>query len=197
MVMYLSIIGGAGFLIALMNGLMRSFEFNYGVLWIIVAVIYSIIVEIAICGFCAAIIEVMPDRWFSNDKKIFQVSKKERRFYEKLHIKAWKDKVFEFGTMGKFRKNKLQDPNNSAYINKFIIESNKGIVIHFAGVVTGFLVMFFLPMKYALGIGLPVYLVGAFLSILPIMILRYNIPKLQAGYERAKRLESRKSNDSN
>ena len=55
------------------------------------------------------------------------------------------------------------------------------------GVFAGFLVIFILPLKYALRIGVPVACVSALLCILPTMILRYNIPKLMVAYERAKR----------
>jgi len=195
MVLYLSTIGIAMFLIALFNILFGTYAFATSALWVIIAVILSTIIEIAICGIFAGIIHSLPNKWFSNDKKIFQVSRKERKFYEKLKIKSWKDKVFELGALGGFRKNKLKDPDSPEYLNQFIIESNKGVVIHIVGILLGFLVIFFLPLKYALRIGLPVYLVGVLLNVMPTMILRYNIPKLQAGYERARRLKSRENKE--
>jgi hypothetical protein len=60
------------------------------------------------------------------------------------------------------------------------------------GILVSFLVIFILPLKYALRIGLPVALVACLLCILPTMILRYNIPKLMVAYERAKRTQALK-----
>jgi len=59
----------------------------------------------------------------------------------------------------------------------------------------GFLVIFILPLKYALRIGLPVAIVGFVLNLLPVFILRYNLPKLAIAYKRAKRLEERGKKD--
>lgn len=191
MVMYFSIIGVSGFVIALLNILLGTYSFDNSAIWVSLAVVIGIVFEFAIDGLFAGIIHSFPNKWFEKDKKCFQVSKNERKFYEKLKIKSWKDKVFELGALGGFRKNKIKDPNSPEYLNLFLIESNKGIIVHIAGVIVGFLVMFILPLKYAWRIGFPIAMVNMFLNILPIMILRYNIPKLQVAYERARRQKER------
>ena len=159
--------------------------------YIIGAVVMSVAVEIAISGLGALICSRIPNNLFSPDKKLFTVSKKEQRFYEKLGIKRWKDKIWELGGLGGFRKNKLNDANNSEYLYRFIIESNKGMVGHILNIFTGFLVIFVIPMEYVWRISVPVALVGALLNFLPILVLRYNLPKLNIAYKRASRLEAR------
>lgn len=191
MVLYLSIIFLAMAVIIVTNCLVGGFVFDYSTLWVIVATTLSVIVEIAIQGLFAGVIHALPDKWFGDDKKIFQVSKRERKFYEKIKIKSWKDKIFELGALGGFRKNKVKDPNNPEYLNQFIVENNKGIVIHIFGVIMGALVIFVLPLKYVLRITLWVYIVGLVLALLPIFVLRYNIPKLQVAYKRAIRQQKR------
>ena len=131
----------------------------------------------------------MPNKWFSMDNKHYHVSKRAQAFYEKLQIRKWKDKVWELGGLGGFRKNKLSQPTNSEYIERFIVESHKGILTHRIGYFVGFLGIFIFPLKYALGIGIPVAIVNLILNALPVMILRYNIPKLKLLHKRLKRTE--------
>ena len=187
MILYLSIVFIAIAAISVLNIFLGSFAFDYSAIWIICAVVLSVIAEIAIQGIIATIVKHMPNKWFAHDKKLFKISKKERNFYEKLKIRSWKDKVWELGALGGFRKNKIADPNNPEYLLQFVVESNKGVTDHVVGIVFGFLVIFILPLKYALVIGFPVALVNMLLCTLPTMILRYNIPKLMVAYERARR----------
>lgn len=194
MVLYLSVIFIAGVLIAGLNLLFNPMIIGLSPWWIICVVVIGIIIEIAIDGFFAATIHAMPNKYFDKDKKIFDVSRKERKFYDKLKIKNWKDKIAELGGLGGFRKNKLNDPKNPDYLALFIIENNKGIVIHIAGIIAGFLILLFPLPKYALVVGLPIAIVNVFLNLLSIMVLRYNIPRLKISYERAlKQLEFEKN----
>ena len=193
MILYLSIVFGGTALISLLNILLGSYNFNHSALWVICAVVLSVIVEIAIQGVVATIVKHLPNKWFSHDRKLFKISKHERKFYEKIKIRSWKDKVWELGALGGFRKNKIADPNSPEYLLQFVVESNKGVTDHVVGMLVSFLVIFILPLKYALRIGLPVALVACLLCILPTMILRYNIPKIMVAYERARRTAALKA----
>ena len=190
MVLYLSIIFVAMAIISVLNITLGSYDFDNSALWVIMAVVLSTVVEIAISGLFSAITEHSNEKHFSPDKKLYTVSKKEQRFYEKVGIKFWKDKVWELGALGGFRKNKLND-NTTEYLHRFIIESNKGMLGHIINMFAGFLVIFVLPLKYAWRIGVPVAFVGLVLNLLPTLVLRYNLPKLAVAYKRAKRLEER------
>ncbi len=181
-------------LIAGLNICLGTYAFDYSAMWIILATVLSTIVEIAISGGIAAITEHSPSRNFTPDRWLFRVTKKEQKFYEKIGIKSWKDKVWELGALGGFRKNKLN--NTSAdYLFRFLIESNKGMLGHIISMFAGFLVIFILPLKYAWRIGFPVACVGFVLNLLPTLVLRYNIPKLTVAHKRAKRLEERAGQD--
>jgi len=191
MVLYLSIVFSAMTLICSLNIFLGEPTVNDYAQYIISAVFLCVAVEIAISGIGSLICVRLPNSLFNPNKKLFIVSKKEQRWYEKIGIKHWKNKVWELGGLGGFRKNKLNDANNSEYLYKFIIESNKGMVGHMINICTGFLVIFVLPIEYMWRISIPVALVGAILNLLPIMILRYNLPKLAVAYKRASRLEQR------
>ena len=190
MVLYLSIIFVAVILITLFNSLFNQPLFNCSPVSIFLVVILGVIIEIAIDGVVAFVVHSMPNRFFDKDKKLFKVSRKERKFYEKLHIKSWKDKVLELGILGGFRKNKLNEPNSSKYLERFIIESNKGLVGHVLGILFGFLILLYPNFNFFLCLGLPIAFVNIFLNCLSSMILRYNIPKLTVAYERAKKNET-------
>ena len=180
MILYLTIILIANILISAFNIIFGTAE----AWWIIVMTVSSTVFQFAIDGLFAIIVNKLPNKWFAVDKKCFQVTKRSQQFYEKLKIRKWKDKVWELGGLGGFRKNKINEPDNPEYIERFIVESNKGIVTHRIGYFVGFLCVFIFPLKYAFKIGIPVALVNLFLNILPTMILRYNIPKLMVARKR-------------
>ena len=179
-------------IISVLNILLGTSTFGYSVGEVIGLVCIGVLIEIVIDLIIAGIVSKCPIKWFDPDKKIYQVSKKERKFYEKLGIKNWKDKVIELGALSGFRKNKLRDGSNPEYLYRFLIESNKGIWTHILNITLGFLLVFCLPLKYWLVISIPIGIVNFVLGLLPTFILRYNVPKLKVAYERAKRLEKQK-----
>jgi hypothetical protein len=112
-----------------------------------------------------------------------------------LGVKVWKDKVWELGWLGGFSKKKVLNPEEPEYVERFIIESNKGVVDHIIGMIAGFSVIFLFPIKYMWIMCVPVGLVNLVLNYMPVMILRYNTPKLQTLYKRAVRNKERKNNE--
>lgn len=191
--MYLSIIIIATILIAVLNIFCNPMAVDYSWWWIAIATVVSVVIEIGIDGLFAGLVHAIPEKFFDPEKKFFNVSKKERKFYEKIKIKSWKDKVWELGTLDGFRKNKIADPSNPMYLRKFLVKANIGMIVHIAGCIMGFAVMLFLPFNFSITIGLPVALVGFILNIMPLMVLRYNTPKLKVAYERARRVMERKN----
>lgn len=166
-------------IIALLNILFLpqtlGFAFWQIIIWSAVATISVIVID----GLMATLIRwICPQKWFVFGKKIFVAKKKECFFYEKLGIKKWKDKVLELGQFTSFRKNKISDPTNNEYIERYILEANYGVGCHWAGIIFGFLAIFACPSQLYLTIGLPVCLVNVFYNYLSIAILRYNLPKL-------------------
>ena len=160
------------------------------------AVTVSVIYQFAIDGLFAFLVNIMPNKWFEN-KKFFEVSKKEQRFYEKLGIRSWKDKVWELGGLGGFSKSKIVDPNDPEYSRRFLVESYKGEVDHIIGMFVGFTVIFIFPLKFAWIVGVPVAIVNLVLNYMPIMILRYNTPKLKVLHKRALRNQQAKLKQEN
>lgn len=187
MVLYLTTILVCMAIISVLNILLGTSVYGYSPWQVIGLVTIAVVIEIAIDLVLAGIFHALPSKWYDPDKKCFCVSKKERKFYEKIGIKKWKDKILELGALGGFRKNKLKDSSDCEYLNLFLIENNKGIVIHISNIILGFLIMLCLPLKYAWVISFPVACVNFVLGLLPIFVLRYNIPKLKICKQRAER----------
>jgi len=121
----------------------------------------------------------LPEKWFTKDVKFHNVGKKECKFYEFLGIKYWKDHILELGMFTSFSKKKVANPNDPAYIERFIMECNYGVQVHLWNFLLAFLLLLFFPPYISLRFILPAIIANSILSILPLMILRYNIPRLK------------------
>ena len=186
MKLYLTIIGGAMLIISVVNMVFHT------------AVWYSIILLVALCtatqfaldGLIAWMVNKLPDRLFGIDNRLYSVSDAEKKLYRKLKVRSWKDKIWELGGLGGFSKKNLVSPNSPEYIEKFIIECNKGVLTHRLSYFVGFLAMLTLQGVSALTVAFPVAVVNLYLNILPTLALRYNTPMLKALLLRLKRKQS-------
>lgn len=185
MKLYLSTIGIAIVIIASANIIFRVAPWHYAV----IAVIWCTALQFALDGLVAILINKMPDRWFGVSNPLYAASSRERELYRALRVRHWKDKVWELGGLGGFSKKNLQKPNDPAYIEKFIIECNKGVMTHRLSYPIGFLAILTLPYPCSLTIALPVAVVNVYLNVLPTMALRYNTPMLKTMLRRLKRKE--------
>lgn len=183
MKLYLSIISVAMIVIGAINVACNTAS----VVYIVVSVVLCTALQFALDGLIAIVINKLPDSLFAVDNPAYCVSEWEKQFYKKLKVRKWKDKVWELGGLGGFSKKKLVEPDSPAYIEKFIIECNKGVLTHRLSYPIGFLPMLMYPNVCAYSIALPVAVVNLFLNILPTLALRYNTPKLKAILERMKR----------
>ncbi len=188
MKLYLSVIGAAMLLIGVLNIAFGTASVTY----VIISVVLCTALQFALDGIIAIVINKLPDRFFGVDNPAYRVSEWEKKLYKKLKVRKWKDRVWELGGLGGFSKKKLADPDNPAYIEKFIIECNKGVLTHRLSYPVGFLPMLLFSNVCALSIALPVAAVNLFLNILPTLALRYNTPKLKAILERMKRKNNAK-----
>ena len=146
--------------------------------------VIGVIAVIAWDGLMAFLIRrALPMSWFSPGKKIFNVSKKEKKFYQSIKIKSWKDKIPELGGFTSFHKNELSSSNDVEYLKRFIVESNYGVVIHIENALLGFMI-FLIPMCSAPSIWIPIFAVNLVLSMLPVFVLRYVTHTLNRLYEK-------------
>lgn len=183
MKLYLSVIGVAMLIISAVNIIFEVAS----PLYVTMAVIWCTALQFALDGLVAITVNNLPDRWFSVDNPLFRVTKKERALYQRLGVRQWKDKVWELGGLGGFSKKNLKKPDDPEYIEKFIIECNKGVMTHRLSYPIGFLAMLTLPNICAKTVAVPVAFVNLFLNVLPTVVLRYNTPMLKAVLNRLNR----------
>lgn len=175
MILYLLIIFGCSLIVAASVALWSGQ--NFILLFGLVAI--GVVFEILVDGLVATIARLMPAKFADHTKKIYQVSAKEKKFYEKLKIRLWKDKIPEIGHFTGFRKNKLADPQSVEYVERFLLESCYGELGHFFSLFLGFTVLLLYPLSdvwFALAI--PVAIVNFFLNLPSLLVLRYNSYKL-------------------
>ena len=147
--------------------------------WIIILIdVGSIIGMLSINGLVAIICsKLLPNKLFDKESRFYNPSKKECKFYEKLGIKKWKDLNIDLGKLNGFKKDKIE--NSPEYIARFILENKKGFLTHFVSLFVSVLAMFVLPINFWLPTGLPIVITTLILNIFPMMILRYNLPRLK------------------
>ena len=180
---YLTVIGIAMFIISVINIILGTATWYN----IIILVVVCTALQFALDGLIAIIINKMPDKLFGAENSLYNVSEFEKTLYKRIKVRSWKDKVWELGGLGGFSKKNLASPSSPEYIEKFIIECNKGVLTHRLSYPIGFLPMLFISNMCACSIALPVAMVNLFLNILPTLVLRYNTPKLQAMLKRMNR----------
>ena len=150
-----------------------DFLSGFGYTWI------AIIAVVLLDGLTATVCRLLPAKFADHEKKFFQVSAKEKKFYEKLKIRKWKDLIPEIGQFTGFRKNKLVDPKSVAYLDRFLLECCYGQIGHISSLFSGFLILFLFPIAdFWFAIAIPVAIVNAFMNLPSLFILRYNAYKL-------------------
>jgi len=187
MILYFSVIGVAMVIISLLNILFGAAAPHY----VVIAVVFCTALQFALDAVVAFVVNRFPDKCFGIDNPLFCVTDKERRLYKSLRVRLWADKVWELGALGGFSKKNIKEPDNPEYIEKFIIECNKGVMTHRLSYPIGFLAMLTLPGVCAFTIALPVAVVNLFLNILPTIVLRHNTPMLKSLLKRLLRKKER------
>lgn len=151
---------------------------------------------IALNAISCIIIELLPKKIFNPFGKLGKSFKWERKFYEKIGIRKWKDKIPEVGKYFRFSKSVLIDKSDNEYILAFIRETICGEIIHFVGFLLGFIIIF-VNIKSWFLIALPMIIANTIINIMPVMIQRYNRPKLLLLYQRNLKQKGTQNNKEN
>lgn len=140
----------------------------------------AVVVVILVDALVSTVARLLPKKCAQHDKKVFTVSAKEKKFYEKLKIRKWKDLVPEIGHFTGFRKNKIVDPKSVEYLDRFLLEACYGEIGHFFSVFLGFAILLLFPLTDMwFAISIPVAIINVFLNLPSLFILRYNSYKLE------------------
>lgn len=181
MVLYLSIIGVCILLISTVLTFAFSVNFFYVLGFTALATVLIIIVDALVATVC----RLLPKRFADHESKVYTVSAKEKKFYEKLKIRKWKDKIPEIGHFTGFRKNKIAEPKSVEYIDRFLLEACYGELGHFWILFVGFVILLlgFIPFfpSWGLWLSISIYVsvINVLLNLPTIFTLRYNCFKLE------------------
>ena len=141
MILYITIIGISAALITLLNCLLETPAAAWGVPLTALLVSGEVIAVILLDGLEAFFIRRMPEKYFAPARRCFAVSKGECRLWRVLGVRFWCNKIPELGGFSGFHKDRVREPRNSAYLARFLLESNYGTVIHLTNALSGFLLL--------------------------------------------------------
>ncbi len=186
MVYIITILIAAALIIA---GHMIFLPFSMGALLdITLSVTVGAVGVFAIDGIFAFIIRrLTPKSWYMPSRRIFEVPKREFKFYQKLGVKKWARIIPELGAFTGFHKDSVGNINDTKYLERFIYEANYGVVIHLENALFGFLIMFLPFVSGRPSVWIPIYIVNFVLSMMPVFILRFNNYTLTRLYRRSLR----------
>lgn len=122
---------------------------------------------------------LIPQKFLRSEGFLFKEREFEKNFYAILRIKVWKDKVPELGKLSNFKKDKLYDAKNPAYLKEFIMQGCRAELLHIFSALSGFFALFFFPLKYSPYFALFTVLAHFLLHLPPALIQRYNRPRLE------------------
>ena len=141
----------------------------------------------------ALLVRAFPKKWVDPFNKIYKVRNWERKLYVKLGVRSWKDLIPESGkALVGFDKRSVATMNDNEYLKKFMEESVIAELMHFLSFVTSALLLL-VPMKLALIVRMPIIIANIIFQVMPVIVQRYNRPKLMLAYERNIRLQQRKA----
>lgn len=154
---------------------------KYVIYQVVINVVYVLLIDIVVV---LVFYFVFPKKWFNPISKNFKASERERRFYNFLRIRKWKDKIP--AGIG-FRKDRVYEKDNPDYIFRFLQDSAIAEKEHLVSALIGWIIIFlnpFTPLNFSVAFALPVCIVHFVLHMMPVMVQRYNRPKLILLYKR-------------
>lgn len=182
---YLAVIFGGTGLIALLAALAGGVPAGKAVLAAVSTSAAAFFAD-AVCALATR--WCVPERKMNPFARVWKVHHFERRFYVKIGIRRWKDKIPETGgLLVGFSKSAVADRHDNTYLLKFLKETCYAELMHIISIPCGFLVLLLtlawdsIP-HFIAWFGLPVAIVNAVLQLLPIFVQRYVRPFLLSAY---------------
>ena len=155
---------------------------------VLLSILISLIFLLFIDALVAILVRFLPKKLVNPFNKIYNVHKWESKLYVRLGIRKWKDLISESGkALTGFGKRQVENIKDNEYLYKFMEETVYAEVLHLISAFLGFLVVI-VNIKLWLIVGIPLAIFNLILQILPVMVQRYNRPKLMLAYKRNQRI---------
>ncbi len=152
------------------------------------------LIYLALWGIANFVVGLMlPRSWFSYDVFPYRPWKFEKngKFYEKLKIKKWKDKIPDMSRLFKFMAPKRAAAAlDSGSMLRLIQETCVAEIVHIAGCIEAIPVLFICPNAAGIVLFILDIILG---NLVFIIVQRYNRPRLVSAYKRIKTHEEREA----
>lgn len=186
MILYLTIIGASLLMIFVGNTVVSVTTSQFSVVYSLVATLTYFCFVFAIDLAVSLLVRNAPKKFYNPSAKRFAVAKWEKKFYNSIKIKEWKDKIPELGKLANFEKTRVETLQPE-YLYKFACETVYAEVMHVGMAVFGWAILAIPCKATVFSFALPIAAVNFLLQIPPIMAQRYNRPKLLRAYEFTRR----------
>ena len=185
MTLYLIVIGISLLIIFITNSILSiNGIISVSVIYCLIAALFYFLLVVLVDAVCVLLVRYNPkDDMYNPDKKIYKTYKWEAKFYSKIKIITWKDKIPELGVLAGFVKTKVES-DNPDYLYKFAKETVYAEIMHIISAIMGFIIMVIPPYNLMFNFAFPVAFVNCILNVLPILVQRYNRPRLLRMYYR-------------
>ncbi|QHA91008.1 hypothetical protein [Bacillus sp. N1-1] len=132
---------------------------------------------LVVCFGLAYGVRLIPRSFYEKNTWVFHERSYEKRFYKKIQLSLWKDKLPEWGNVFNFEKKNLHTELNKEYLNKFILETYYAEVGHIGMGIVGFACIVVNPEGFT-RFALICSSVNLVVQIPFCLIQRYNRPRL-------------------
>ena len=130
--------------------------------------------------------KIYPKHWHDRNKKIFKERPFEKKFFENIKIKKWKDKIPQMLNIKNIDEAKIStDVRDVEYLNFFVDETCRAELYHFGFILAGMVCWFFVPNVLKIKFGIPILIFWTFFNMLSVLVQRYNRPRLLSLLNRA------------
>lgn len=152
--------------------------------FILRSVINTLLLLLAINIVCASFFSWLVPKVVHPFSKLYKVHKWENKLYLRLGVRNWKDKIPELGArLAGFDKSTVGDMHDNEHIKQFITQTIMAEYNHGSGAIFGFFAIFACLKVWHI-VGIPLLLANLIINLMPIIVQRYNRPKLMLLYER-------------
>jgi hypothetical protein len=107
----------------------------------IINILFWIFIHFGVAFIFMRIPEYIRLRTFNNKKGFFIVSEKEIRFYKKIYLQKWKDKLLQYNNG--FNKRTLYNKISKEYLELFINITCQAEIVHYIIIPLGYFSIFF------------------------------------------------------
>lgn len=126
-------------------------------------------------------------RKFNPNDKIFYIPKWEIKLYENIKVKKWKNVVPDLGGLVGFKKNLEEKPvKDEKFYYDFLYENVNAEYLHGFSIIFSPIFFIFLNPHFYITIGLTSTLITTILNLIPVIMQRYNRPRLLKLYNKTK-----------